>query len=76
MPNIAPIKPFINGRVARGATRTTIAIAPENRPAAPKPATARPAINMLELVEVAHTIEPISKILSADRKIHLTLKYT
>lgn len=73
-PNIAPIMPLMTGRVARGATRTTMAVAPENRPAAPNPATARPAMNVLEVFETAHMIEPTSKRLSADRNTHFTSK--
>ena len=75
-PNIAPIMPLMTGRVARGATSTTMAVAPENKPAAPNPATARPAMNVLDVFETAHIIEPISNILSADRNTHFTLKKT
>lgn len=40
---------------------------PEYSAAAPAPATARPMMNMGELVAAAHIIEPTSKMTRADR---------
>jgi hypothetical protein len=74
IPNVAPIIPAMIGRFGNGATRTTMVVAPENRPAAPKPATPLPTMNTSEVGADAHNIEPISKKLSAAKNTHFTLK--
>lgn len=51
-----------------------IVIPPEKRAAAPAPATARPMMNMGELVAAAHIIEPTSNKSSANRYVYLTSK--
>ena len=48
--------------------------APENIPADPKPAIARPIIKVTELGAIPQTREPISNIAIADRNTHLMLK--
>ena len=48
--------------------------APENIPAAPRPATARPTIKAVELGETPQMRDPISKIAMPVRKTHLMLK--
>jgi hypothetical protein len=51
----------------------TIRMAPENIPADPNPAIARPTMKATEVGAVAQIMEPTSKIAKAIRKVHLTL---
>lgn len=55
------------GRFARGTVYARIVKAPENIPAAPTPATARPIINAFDVGAAPHTTDPTSKIMIADR---------
>lgn len=57
MPNIEVNK----GRFRRGTSGIVIIIEPEKTPADPKPATARPTMNVGELGAAAHSAEPASK---------------
>lgn len=50
-------------------------IPPENRAAAPAPATARPQMSMTEFFAVAHKMEPSSNMTNALRYVHLMLKW-
>lgn len=49
-------------------------IPPENKAAAPAPATARPQMSMTEFLAVAHKTEPSSNMSKALRYVHLMLK--
>lgn len=62
------------GRNFSGAIIATTVAAPVKRPAAPTPATARPTIKEVEVGAAPHTADPASKMSSATRKTHLTLK--
>lgn len=53
---------------------TTVEImmkAPDMTPAPPRPAIARPIINMAEVFAAPHSSEPISKSVNPKRKTHL-----
>ena len=52
-----------------------IVIEPLLIPAAPKPATNRPTINIGEEIAAPHIIEPISNTAKKTKKVHLVLKY-
>jgi hypothetical protein len=58
------------GRFSKGAQLEMMVIAPFMMPAAPKPATARPMINMLDDTAVPQRTEPNSKIAKKTRKDH------
>lgn len=62
------------GRNLNGAMIATTVAAPVKRPAAPTPAIARPTMKELEVGAAPHTADPASKISSAVRKTHFTLK--
>jgi len=52
-----------------------IVIAPFMIPDAPDPATARPTMNILEFVEIAHIKEPSSKTIRKERNVYYNPKY-
>jgi hypothetical protein len=52
----------------------TYIIAPENTPAIPIPAIARPTMKVVELGAVPHRRDPTSKTVKADKKVHLAGK--
>ncbi|GJC83627.1 hypothetical protein ColLi_06465 [Colletotrichum liriopes] len=60
------------GRIRNGAARAKILIAPEYNAAPPTPATVRPAMSAPEVGASAQTIDPISKMISPVRYVHLT----
>jgi hypothetical protein len=74
IPNKAPSSPTIIGRIDIGATCTTAVVAPVKRPAAPRPAIARPTMKADDVGAAPQATEPISKITNAVRNTHLTLK--
>jgi hypothetical protein len=59
---LAPMNPVYIGRFARGTEYATMIRAPENRPAEPSPAIARPMINAIEFGAIPHIKLPSSKI--------------
>jgi hypothetical protein len=67
MPNIEPTRPVYIGLLSNGTLWVIIKIDPENKPAAPRPATARPQIRPTEFGVTAQTNEPTSKIERARR---------
>jgi hypothetical protein len=67
MPNMELMRPIKIGRFSRGMMCVRIIVDPENMPAAPMPAIARPTMNAVEFVALPHTAEPTSKIPTAVR---------
>ena len=61
IPNMDPIKPVYMGRLTSGTLWLMIRIEPENSPAAPRPAMARPQISPTEVGVTAQTRDPTSK---------------
>jgi hypothetical protein len=53
------------GRLRSGTLYPIMVMPPENRPAAPTPATARPTMSMGELTAAPQITEPSSKMASA-----------
>jgi hypothetical protein len=53
-----------NGRLRKGTENATIVIPPENKPAAPEPAIARPTMRTFEFGATAQTMEPTTLELS------------
>ena len=74
IPYMAPRIPIYVGRLARGALAATINNAPENMPALPKPAMARPTIKAVELTAEPQTALPTSNQNMAMMKIHFAEK--
>ena len=62
------------GLSRKGATIAVMVVAPVKIPAAPRPAIARPTMKDDEDGAAPHIADPISKISSARRKTHFTLK--
>jgi hypothetical protein len=60
------------GRFCSDTEYPIILIPSDNSAAAPATATARPTMNIGELVTAVHMIEPTSKIMSAKRYVNLT----
>jgi hypothetical protein len=74
MPHIPPIEPMNVGLLCKGTTCARIISAPENKPAAPTPAIARPTMRpMLEGVTPQRS-EPASKMLMDVIKTYLIEK--
>lgn len=74
IPHMPPIAPMKVGLLCSGTTCARIINAPENKPAAPKPAIARPTMRpMLEGV-TPHTKEPSSNMPMEQRKTYLIEK--
>ena len=71
IPHTAPITAVKAGRFARGTDLAMIINAPENMPAPPMPATARPMMSATELGLAPQMAEPISKTKTAPTKVHL-----
>jgi hypothetical protein len=67
IPNIAPTRLVYMGRFSSGTLWQMIKIEPENKPAAPRPATARPQMRPTELGVMAQTREPSSNMERAIR---------
>lgn len=67
IPHIPPIKPNAKGLCRSGRVYARITIEPENSPAVPMPATARPTMKAVELGATAHTRLPTSKTNTAKR---------
>lgn len=61
IPKMEPIIPTSAGRLCSGTTVVSKTMDPENTPALPIPATARPTINAFEFGAAPHTAEPTSK---------------
>jgi hypothetical protein len=57
-PNMLDNAAIYNGRLRNGTANAMIVIPPENKPAAPDPATARPTMRTFELGATAQMIEP------------------
>lgn len=70
---MAPINPNANGRFLSGSVYDRITTDPENSPAVPIPAMARPTINASDVGASAHSSDPTSKMKTAVRYVHLTL---
>lgn len=68
IPKIDPISPTKMGRLASGTICATITVAPENMPADPIPAIARPTMKALEFGAPPQMADPTSKISIAIRK--------
>lgn len=58
------------GRVSRGTQPETIVMAPFTIPAPPRPATARPTINIGEETAAPQSNDPSSKMPKRNRKVH------
>jgi hypothetical protein len=67
MPKMDPIIPTNAGSFPNGTTATRRMTDPENIPALPIPARARPIINAFEFGAAPHTTEPTSKRAIAER---------
>ena len=67
-PNTAPIRPCHKGLFFKDTTAIITMIAPFIMPALPRPAIARPTMNMDELVAAPQTAEPTSKTTIAKRR--------
>ena len=67
MPHMPPIKPKARGLCRSGRVYARMTIEPENKPAVPMPATARPTMKAVELGATAHTRLPTSKMNTATR---------
>ena len=67
-PKIEPMAPIYTGRLCRGTTCVMRIVEPENIPAFPRPAIARPTMKATEFGAVAHTRDPISNITIEARK--------
>ncbi len=74
MPYMAPISPVYAGRLCRGTEYAMTIKAPENIPAQPMPAIARPTIRALDVGAIPQTSDPSSKIPMALRKTVLMEK--
>lgn len=74
MPYMAPMIPVYIGRFTNGTEYATMISAPENTPAEPRPATARPQINAIEFGATPQTRLPSSKMKIAMRYTHLMEK--
>lgn len=74
IPHMPPTRPNAAGLLRSGNVYEKITMAPENRPAVPTPAKARPTMKALELGARAHTRLPSSKMPTAERKVHLMSK--
>jgi hypothetical protein len=61
-PNMLPNAPIYKGLLRSGIANAMIVIPPENKPAAPEPAIARPVIKILELEAMAEITEPTVQI--------------
>lgn len=61
---------YSHGRFSIGAQAETIVMAPLIIPAAPKPATARPTINMVEETAAPQSTDPSSKIAKKTKNDH------
>jgi len=71
MPYMAPMNPVYIGRLTSGTEYATIMSAPENIPALPTPAMARPTMRAIELGAIPQMRLPNSKMPMAMRKTHL-----
>lgn len=71
-PHMAPTNPNAIGRCLSGSVKLKITTLPENNPAVPTPATARPTMNASLDGASAHTRLPTSKRKMAPRKTALT----
>lgn len=69
-PKARPKKPVKTGRLRSGTIGMIIWMPPPKIPAAPAPATARPAIKAPELGAAPHIADPISKNVMKARKTH------
>lgn len=58
------------GRLRRGTSGSMTIIPPENMPADPKPAMARPIMKAIELGAAPQSADPTSKITIESRKTH------
>lgn len=70
MPNMPPINAVKLERFSSGTENAMMMSAPESTPAPPRPAIARPAMNMAEVLAAPQMTEPTSKMSSAIRKVH------
>lgn len=61
-PNMLESAAIYNGRLRNGTENAIMVIPPENKPAAPDPATARPPMRTLEFGATAHIIEPTIRV--------------
>ena len=68
IPKTDPIRPTKIGRLASGTICAIITVAPENMPADPIPAIARPNMKALEFGAPPQMADPTSKIRMAIRK--------
>lgn len=69
MPNTAPKAPWNMALFLRGISGTMITMTPENMPADPRPAIARPIINAIEFGAAPHIAEPASKMKRQMKKV-------
>lgn len=68
--DLAKVINYLPARFSKGAQLEMMMRAPLIIPAAPKPATARPTINMTEETAAPQSTEPSSKIAKKTRKVH------
>jgi hypothetical protein len=61
IPKTAPKSPWNIGRFASGIVCTMMTMVPENRPAEPRPAMARPTMRAFEVGAEPQIADPISK---------------
>lgn len=71
IPKVDPISPTYMGLLASGTICAIITVAPENMPADPIPAIARPTMKASELGAPPQTADPTSKMRIAIRKMVL-----
>jgi hypothetical protein len=74
IPYMPPTRPEYMGLLESGTECARISKAPENKPAAPIPATALPIIKVMEFWATPQIRLPSSKIPMALRKTHLMLR--
>lgn len=74
-PNILDKAARYIARCFRGIAYPRIVMPPENRPAPPAPAMARPTISIGLFLAVAQTMLPTSNMANATTNVHLTSKY-
>lgn len=74
IPYIPPAKPIYVGRFARGEVWVMMSRAPENIPAEPDPAIARPTIKAVDEGATAHIKLPSSNTAMVDKKTNLMLQ--
>jgi hypothetical protein len=70
------VKPVYTGLFCRGTQCAMIIIAPDSIPAAPAPATARPAMSVMEFFATPQMRDPSSKTDMAARNTNLMSKMT